>query len=81
MGGFDALDLRLLPRGRQLVRQWPSSDPAEVFLQALAQRIAVEDDPEVRSRLEKLRDSAGQVGKGVAAGIITAVVQQVSGLG
>jgi hypothetical protein len=47
----------------------------------LAQRIAVEDDSEVRSRLEKLRDSAGQVRTGVAAGIITAVVQQVSGLG
>jgi hypothetical protein len=34
----------------------------------------------VRSRLEKLRDFTGQVRKGVAAGIITAVVQQVSGL-
>ncbi len=75
------MNLRLRPKGRQAVGQWPSTDPAEVFLQALAQRIAVEDDPEMRSRLEKLLDSAGQVGKGVATGIITAVVQQVSGLG
>jgi hypothetical protein len=78
--GFNVLALRLLPKGRQVVDQWPSSDPAEVFLQALAQRIAVEDDPEVRSRLERLRDSASQVGKGVLAGISTAVVQQVTGL-
>ncbi len=80
-GTFSAMNLRLRPKGRQAVGQWPSTDPAEVFLQALAQRIAVEDDPEMRSRLEKLLDSAGQVGKGVATGIITAVVQQVSGLG
>ncbi len=80
MGEFDAICLRLLPRGRQVVRQWPSSDPAEVFLQALAQRIAVEQDPEVRGRLEKARDSLGRVGQGVLAGVLTAVVQQVSGL-
>ncbi len=81
MGGFDALDLRLLPRGRQLVRQWPSSDPAEAFLQLLAERIAEEPDPEERNRLEGVRDSAGQVGKGVLTGVITALVQQVTGLG
>lgn len=79
--GSDAFGLSLLPKGRQAVGQWPSSNPAEAFLQVLAHRIAVEEDHEVRGRLEKLRDSAGHVGKGVAAGIITAVVQQVSGLG
>ncbi len=78
---FYPISLRLLPRGRQMVRQWPSNDPAEALLQALAQRIAVEQDPEVRGRLEKARDSLGRVGQGVLAGIITAVVQQVSGLG
>jgi hypothetical protein len=77
---LDVHGLRLLPKGRQAVDQWPSSDPAEAFLQVLAQRIAVEEDPEERGRLEKLWDSAGQVGKGVTAGVITAVVQQVSGL-
>lgn len=72
--------LRLLPKGRQAVDQWPSSDPAEAFLQVLAQRIAVEDDPDERGRLEKARDSAGRVGQGVLTGVITAVVQQVTGL-
>ena len=73
--------LRLLPRGRQAVGQWPSADPAEAFLELLTQRIATEDDPEDRGRLEKLRDSAGQVGKGVATSVLTAFVQQVTGLG
>lgn len=81
MEGFDALALRLLPRGRQAVGQWPSSNPAEAFLQLLDQRIVVQDDPEERSRLEKLRDSAGQVGKGVATSVLTAFVQQMTGLG
>lgn len=77
---YEARGLRLLPRGRQAVRQWPSADPAEAFLQALAQRIAVEPDPEQRGRLEKLRASTGEVGKGVLTGVVTALVQQVTGL-
>ncbi len=47
-GVFEAFTLRLLPRGRQAVGQWPSSDPGEAFLQVLTQRIAAEDDPEER---------------------------------
>ncbi len=43
---LDVRGLRLLPRGRQVVHQWPSSDPAEAFLQLLAERIAEEPDPE-----------------------------------
>jgi hypothetical protein len=41
MEAFDALALRLLPKGRQAVGQWPSSDPVEALLQVLAERIAV----------------------------------------
>ncbi len=78
---FYPISLRLLPEGRQAVGQWPSSDPAEAFLQALGQRVAAEEDPKERSRLEDVQRSAGEVGKGVLAGIITAVVQQVTGLG
>jgi hypothetical protein len=77
---FNALALRLLPKGRQAVDQWPSSDPAEAFLQVLAQRIAVEEDPEERGRLQRWLDSGRQVGTGVATGVVTAVVQQVTGL-
>ncbi len=80
-GTFSAMNLRLRPKGRQAVGQWPSSDPAEAFLQALGQRIGADHDPEERSRLEDVQRSAGEVGKGVLAGIITAVVQQVTGLG
>jgi hypothetical protein len=78
--GFDAIGLRLRPRGRQTVGQWPASDPTEAFLQLLSQSIAAEEDPVERGRLEKLRDSAGQVSKGVAAGVLTAFVRQVTGL-
>ncbi len=77
---YEARGLRLLPQGRQVVGQWPSSDPAEAFLELLAQRIATEEDPEERGRLERLRDSTGEVGKGVLTGIVTALVQQVTGL-
>ena len=79
-GVFQAFSLRLLPRGRQAVGQWPSADPAEAFLQTLAQRIAVEEDPEERGRLQRWLDSGRQVGTGVATGVVTAVVQQVTGL-
>lgn len=58
----------------------PSADPAEAFLQALGQRIAVEDDPEERGRLQRWLDSGRQVGTGVATGVVTAVVQQMTGL-
>lgn len=78
---YEAAGLRLLPKGRQAVGQWPSSDPREALLQLLSERIAVESDPEERGRLEKLRDSAGQVSKGVATSLITALVQQMTGLG
>ncbi len=80
-GTFSAMNLRLQPKGRQAVGQWPSSDPAEAFLQLLAERIAEEPDPDERNRLEGVLDSAGQVGKGVLTGVITALVQQVAGLG
>jgi hypothetical protein len=63
---FAARALRLLPKGRQAVGQWPSSDPVEALLQVLAERIAVEDDPVERGRLEKARDSFAQMAKGVA---------------
>lgn len=83
-GDGDALNhvagLRLLPRGRQAVGQWPSADPAEAFLQVLAQRIATEDDPEERGRMQRWLDSARQVGAGVTTGVVTAVIQQVTGL-
>ena len=77
-GVYDVLGIRLLPRGRQVVRQWPSSDPADALLDVLAERIAQEKDPEKRSRLERLRDAVSSVSKDVIAGTIVAVGQRMA---
>lgn len=78
---YDAMGLRLLPKGRQLVRQWPPDETFESFYQLLAERIENEKDPETRSRLERFRDAAGGVGKDVLTATLTALVQRMAGLG
>jgi DNA-binding PadR family transcriptional regulator len=60
----------------QLLRDWPTraGDTAIVggLLDALDEAIEGASDPEEKSRLRKLRDAAGDVGKSVLAGAIVA---------
>ena len=78
LGVYDVMGIRLLPRGRQVVQQWPSSDPLEALLQVLSERIAQERDPDERGRLERFRDAAGSISKDVIAGTIVAVGQRMA---
>ena len=80
-GVYDVMGIHLLPRGRQVVRQWPASDPLEALLEVLSAQIAEEDDPEEQTRLERFRDAAGSVSKDVVAGTLVAVLQRMAGMG
>lgn len=68
--------LRLLERGRREVGQWPPS-VADAFLEKLDYMIATAADPDERSRLERLRDAAGEISKGVISGAIVAAGSSV----
>jgi hypothetical protein len=80
MGGKDWLSLRLLGDGRRAVRQWPSEDTsAQALVDVLEQRLAETDDPEERSRLERMRDAAKGLGGAVLREVTTAWARQVLG--
>ena len=74
------LDLRLLGQGRQVLRDWPADSHFEAWMSAIDAAIATTDEPAERSRLEKLRSTALEVGQGMLTGILTNVVTQVTGL-
>ncbi len=67
--GADWVSIRLAPRGRRAVGEWPA-DPVDAFIGAIEQAIARTDDPAERGRLEKLRGAVVDVTKGVVAGAI-----------
>jgi DNA-binding HxlR family transcriptional regulator len=72
------LDLRLLGPGRQELRDWPCRDPFETLILALDVAIAGADEEE-RTRLEKFKASALEVGQGVLTGLLTNLVAQIAG--
>ena len=80
LDGYDLLAPRLLERGRRAIGQWPSEQTFEAFLQALDEQIVETEDPLERSRLEKLRAAAADVGKGVVGAVLTAIIKQQTGL-
>ena len=53
------LGIRLLERGRRAVRQWPSENAADQFLELVERRANETQDPEERSRLRQLLSTAG----------------------
>lgn len=71
---------RITPKGRRVVGQWPTDDPASELLAVLQQQIEQETDPVERSRLERLRDALGDVSKSVVAGLVTAAAKSLTGL-
>jgi hypothetical protein len=80
LDGYDLLAPRLLERGRRAIGQWPSEQTFEAFLHALDEQIVETEDPLERSRLEKLRAAAADVGKGVLGAVLTAIIKQQTGL-
>lgn len=69
---------RLLERGRRDVGQWPP-DVAEAFTQRLDTLISAETDPAEKGRLQRLKEAAGEVSKGVVSGAIVAAGQWAVG--
>jgi hypothetical protein len=70
---------RLLGKGRRAVGQWPA-DPYDELVTALRDRIAHEDDPEARGRLQRLLEALGDVGQKVATSVLTDYVKRTVGL-
>lgn len=71
---------RLTPKGRRQVGQWPSDDVVTELLAGLQAKIDAEPDPVERSRLERLRDAAGEVSRSVLSAVVTAAAKGALGL-
>lgn len=53
-----------------MVRAWPNDDPYEALLALLDRQIAATDDPQRKSKLQKLASTIADVGKATIAGIL-----------
>lgn len=82
MGGTPYfLNVELLERGRREVGAWPSQEGAlEGFLELLAQRASEAEDEDERTRLERLREVAGDVGRPVLSGLLLAYIKTQTGI-
>lgn len=60
---------RLSAMGRRAVGQWPP-ESLDAILRVLEARIQAEQDPERRSKLEKVRDAIGQLSYDVLKGVL-----------
>lgn len=78
--GFDLLAIRLRERGRRVVGQWPTEDAADVLLAMIQERADEESDPIEKTRLEKLREVAGNVGRETLTQLVVAASKQAAGL-
>jgi hypothetical protein len=79
--GFDMAALRLSPRGRQEVGQWPSSTTStDAVLQALeiVQRSA---NPAEKQALTRIKENVAAIGQGVMGNFVTTLVQLAANLG
>ena len=72
------IDFELTEKGLQIVAGWPSPDStADAFLAAIAARMDAAS-PDEQDRLERLRDSALDVGRGVLADLIAGTIRGFS---
>jgi hypothetical protein len=79
-GGYELRAPRLRERGRVAIGQWPTQDGYEALLQAVDERIAATSDPAEKTRLERFRAAAGDVGKNVVGALLTAALRGYAGL-
>jgi hypothetical protein len=80
----EASSIRPLPRTLHLLRDWPSTEPdniARILDKALADAIEQTTDPDEKTRLQRLRDNARDVGKSVLAGAVLAAGKYAVGGG
>lgn len=76
--GFNAIELRLLPRGKQIVGEWPSADDlVRVVIEKVDVLIREQSDPGVRSGLEKLKDGILSIPSSVAAALLADLLRSL----
>ena len=74
------IELRLLERGKRAVGEWPNEDPYADLVALLEHRIAEEENPERRSRLQRFLDGLVDAGKDIATAVLSDVVKRQMGL-
>lgn len=70
--GYELLELEPTGKGRRVVGQWPSENGYEDLLRLLDERIAATGDADEHTRLQKVRDSFGDVTKQVGTSLLAA---------
>jgi hypothetical protein len=76
VGDLSASWVRPAPRALEYVRGWPSRDPDLVTRrldEALVTAIERTDDPEEKTRLQRVRSAIGDISKTVVAGLVLEV--------
>lgn len=72
--------LRLTPKGRRAVGQWPSGEAGALFIQALELKLSEIAEGEEKTKLRSLLEAARGVGIEVLTGVVSKVVRGALGL-
>ena len=72
--------LRITPRGRRAIRQWPAEHSVEIFVEIIERNIHLAPDDETRSKLQGLLDATRAVGTDVLAGVISNLLKSAGGM-
>ena len=72
--------LRLTPKGRRAVGQWPSGQTGNVLIQVLETTVMRMPEGEAKSRLHAFLAAAQQVGTDVLSQVVTNVIKSATGL-
>lgn len=76
------IDPRISPRGLRSIGAWPSKvDGQQVLLDALQRAIDSTEDPDEKTRLQKVRAAVGDVAKASMAAVVSAAARELAGLG
>jgi hypothetical protein len=65
----------LSERGARAVGLWPPDDPYEALMALIEKQLVEENDEEAKTKLRKLRDALGEIGKGTVSGLLVALIQ------
>jgi hypothetical protein len=76
----DWWDVRLAERGRRAVGQWPPSDEFAAIVEALDRFVDRQDNPQDRSRAERIRAAVLDGGKDLAINLGATVAAKWAGL-
>lgn len=72
--------LRLTPKGRRAVGQWPSGQSGDVLIRTLEASLIELPEGETKGRIRALLQAAREVGVEVLTGVVTNVVKSTMGL-